>query len=227
MMCLMQAGTLQIINIAALGILGAASVLAQDPRVPIENESVRVLKVLEEPRHKTKLHEHKLNRVMIYLDAGKQTIDYEGGKKTVLNFKAAQVLWSPLAGMHVAEVVSDNNVGIVEVELKKPAPSTKPVMSKLDPLKVDPKHYKVEFDNDQVRVVRVKIGPHESTPIHEHTMNRVVTYITDQDFKITSSDGKVTNTQHKAGEVSWGMPGTHKEENLSDKPFEIIMVELK
>ena len=30
-----------------------------------------------------------------------------------------------------------------------------------DPVEVDPKHYTVEFENDRVRVLRVKFGPHE------------------------------------------------------------------
>jgi hypothetical protein len=28
-----------------------------------------------------------------------------------------------------------------------------------DPLQVDPKHYAIEFENDRVRVLRVKYGP--------------------------------------------------------------------
>ena len=40
----------------------------------------------------------------------------------------------------------------------------------MDPLKIDSKHYKLEFENDQVRVFRVHIGPHESTPMHEHQL---------------------------------------------------------
>jgi hypothetical protein len=39
-----------------------------------------------------------------------------------------------------------------------------------DPVKADPnpKHYKVEFENEQVRVLRVHLGPKESSPMHEH-----------------------------------------------------------
>jgi hypothetical protein len=76
-------------------------------------------------------------------------------------------------------------------------------------------------------VFRVKIGAHESTPLHEHAVNRVVTYITDQTFRITSSDGKVDMPVHKAGDVSWGTPVQHTEENLSDKPFEAVVTEFK
>ena len=34
-------------------------------------------------------------------------------------------------------------------------------MTKLDPVAVDTKHYKVEFENEHVRVLRVHYGPHE------------------------------------------------------------------
>jgi len=64
-------------------------------------------------------------------------------------------------------------------------------------------------------------------PMHEHSLNRVVVYITDQNFRVTTPDGKAETVQHKAGDVSWGGPTKHKEENLSDKPFEVLVVELK
>ncbi|MFQ5845458.1 MAG: hypothetical protein ACE5JG_10785, partial [Planctomycetota bacterium] len=37
-----------------------------------------------------------------------------------------------------------------------------------DPVTVDPKHYKLEFENDQVRVLRISYGPHEKSVMHEH-----------------------------------------------------------
>src|SRR6185369_2471674 len=91
---------------------------------------------------------------------------------------------------HMSRIVSMSPVNIVEIEIKKAGDQEIPV-SPLDPAKVDPKHYVVEFENPQVRLLRVKIGPHESTPLHKHSVNRVVTYLTDQDFKVTSEDGKV------------------------------------
>ena len=76
--------------------------------------------------------------------------------------------------------------------LKKPTGGQQ-ASGPLDPVKVDPKHYRVEFENDQVRVVRVKIGPGETAPKHEHKLNRVVVYLSDQDFRVTNADGKVEN----------------------------------
>ena len=39
------------------------------------------------------------------------------------------------------------------------APKTKRALA--DPAKVDSKHYKVEFENDKVRVLRINYGAHE------------------------------------------------------------------
>src|SRR2546422_5729557 len=37
-----------------------------------------------------------------------------------------------------------------------------------DAVKVDPKHYKVELENDRVRVVRITYGPREKSVMHGH-----------------------------------------------------------
>jgi quercetin dioxygenase-like cupin family protein len=210
----------------SITILFAATVAfsAETVKTPIDNDQVKVLNVVVQPHEKTRLHQHKVNRVMIYLQAGRQDFDYADGEKSVLKFKAGEMKWSPAGGIHIAEITSDNPVNIIEVELKKPGAAA--LTSALDPVKVDPKHYKVELENDQVRVLRVKIGPHQSTPLHEHSLNRVLAYITDQNFRVTT-DGKAETVQHKAREVSWGTPTKHKEENMSDSPFEVVVVELK
>ena len=36
-----------------------------------------------------------------------------------------------------------------------------------DPVKADPEHYKVDFENDRVRVLRVRFGPHEKSIMQE------------------------------------------------------------
>jgi quercetin dioxygenase-like cupin family protein len=215
------------VRLLALFVAAEAGLFAQAPQTPLENDQVRVIQVTDQPHAKTSPHEHKLNRVMIYLTPGRQEITPQGGKTAVLQFKAGDVKWSPASGMHVSEVTSSAPVGIVEVEIKKEGDPGKTAQTALDPLKVDPKDYKLEFENSQVRVVRVKFGPHHAVPLHEHLLNRVVIYLTDQNGRMTTPDGKVDTAQHKAGEVSWGSPAKHKEENLNDKAFEAVVVELK
>src|SRR5579862_9729854 len=127
----------------------AAAIPAQTTAPPLENDQVRVVYATEKPHVKGRMHQHKVNRVMIYLQAGSQEFTYEDGKKSVLNFAAGEVKWSPAGGMHSPELITANPAHLVEVELKKPGEG-KSATAPLDPLKVDPKHYKLEFENDQV-----------------------------------------------------------------------------
>ena len=95
-----------------------------------------------------------------------------------------------------------------------------------DTVKVSPNDYKVEIENDWVRVLRVKWGPHERTPMQEHLAS-VVVYLTDCHQRITGADGKAQEVRRKAGEVSYTDAVKHAEENLSDQPSEAAVVELK
>ncbi|HKD07358.1 MAG TPA: hypothetical protein VKB79_15755 [Bryobacteraceae bacterium] len=195
-------------------------------KTPINNDDVRVLDVIVQPHEKTSLHEHKFNRVMIYRTAGSQDFQYESGKRNTLTFAENEVKWSPIEGKHIAAVATEKPVNIVEIELKKPG-AGKAVTTAIDPLKVDKKHYHLEFENDQVRVFRVKIGPGESTPMHEHQLKRINVYLTDAKVRVTNADGKVDMTPHKAGEILEGGPAKHSEQNTGDKPVEVLVTELK
>lgn len=158
------------------------------------------------------MHEHKTNRVQIYLDSGATTLTRPDGKVDRIEYKAGDVRWSPAGGLHISENITDHPVRIVEIELKnKPQPHK---VSDLDPLKVDSKHYKLEFENDQVRVMRIRYGPKEKGPVHQHTMDRVVVYLNDQ-------------RNGKAGQFRMGTLATHSEENTFDQAEERIAVDLK
>ncbi len=95
-----------------------------------------------------------------------------------------------------------------------------------DPVKVDPKHYKVEFENDQVRVLRINYGPGEKSVMHEHPAG-VAVFLTDGHVKFTLPDGKSQEQSPKAGTAISTVAGRHLPENVGDKPFELILVELK
>ena len=95
-----------------------------------------------------------------------------------------------------------------------------------DPVKVDPKHYKVEFENAQVRVLRIKYGPHEKSIMHRHP-NAVAIFVTDSTTTFTFPKGEPQQTTNKAGETRWTPAGLHLPENTGDQPMEVILVELK
>src|SRR6267378_6431054 len=81
-----------------------------------------------------------------------------------------------------------------------------------DPVKVDAKHYKVEFENDQVRVVRITYGPHEKSVMHQHP-GSVAVFLTDGQARFTLPDGKTQDAPIKAGATQWEAAGKHLPEN--------------
>jgi len=95
-----------------------------------------------------------------------------------------------------------------------------------DPIKVDSTHYKVEFENDQVRVLRITYGVGEKSVMHEHP-NAVAVFLTDVQGQFTFADGKTQAMTTKDGQTLWTPAGKHLPANTGDKPFSLILVELK
>jgi quercetin dioxygenase-like cupin family protein len=95
-----------------------------------------------------------------------------------------------------------------------------------DAVKVDPKHYKVESENAQVRVLRITYAPGEKSVMHEHPA-AVAVFITDAHVKFTMADGKTEESTQKAGSTMMTEAGKHIPENIGTAPFEVILVELK
>jgi quercetin dioxygenase-like cupin family protein len=215
----------------ALWAATAALLIAQSSRtnpVVIENEHVRVLKVIDPPHRKGQLHEHAMNRVMIYLNEGHIVLNYEDGKTDDQKVKAGEVRWSQAGGKHTSENVGPGPVEIVEIELKsKPGGESKPITGALDPVKVHPANYTILFENDQVRAVRARLDPHMKVRQHAHTVNRVQVFLTDFLVKVTAADGTVSEINRKAGDTAFAGPATHEEENLLAAPGEVVLVELK
>ncbi len=85
---------------------------------------------------------------------------------------------------------------------------------------------RVEIDNQRVIVRRNIHPPHGVTPMHSHHAG-VVVYLTDLRELSTKPDGSSRIVSHKAGDVAWAEAREHKLQNLSDKPSEVIEIELK
>ena len=95
-----------------------------------------------------------------------------------------------------------------------------------DPAQVDARHYKVTFENDQVRILRITYGAHEKSVMHEHP-NSIAVFLVDGRIKFTRPDGQSEERDVKAGQSVWNPAGKHLPENLGDKPFEVVLIEMK
>lgn len=91
---------------------------------------------------------------------------------------------------------------------------------------VAPKNTKVLVDNAQVRVIEVNVKPGETIGMHSHP-GSVVYFVTSGKTKTTLADGKVTETEHKAGEATWSEPVTHSNENVGTTAAKVVVVEVK
>lgn len=84
---------------------------------------------------------------------------------------------------------------------------------------------KVEFENDQIKVIRGFLAPHQKTAVHSHPYRFGVT-LTKNDLMITS-DGKTVPSKKNAQEIFWSEPVTHQVENVSTERMQNIEIEFK
>jgi len=95
-----------------------------------------------------------------------------------------------------------------------------------DPAMVDSKHYKVEFENEQVRVLRISYGPGEESVMHYHP-DAVAVMLTGGTTEMTDIVGSTAMVVSKAGEATWTPAGKHLPKNTGAEGIEVILVELK
>ena len=69
-----------------------------------------------------------------------------------------------------------------------------PILRAQDAVKVDPKHYSVVSENDQVRILKVHYGPHEKSVMHSHPAT-VAVFLTASSSRPAMATGHTEQTQ--------------------------------
>jgi len=100
------------------------------------------------------------------------------------------------------------------------------VLRAQDPVKVDAKHYKVVFENDEVRVLRIHYAPGEKSVMHAHP-DAVAVFLGDSTTTMTTPDGKSQVMMSKAQDAMFTPAGQHLPDNTGKTPVDLILVELK
>jgi len=95
-----------------------------------------------------------------------------------------------------------------------------------DAVEADPAHYSVEFENDRVRIIRIKYGPGEKSVMHTHGPN-VSVNLSAGTVRMNAPDGTHQDVPSEIGVAQWSDAEEHLPENLGDGPLEVILVELK
>jgi quercetin dioxygenase-like cupin family protein len=182
------------------------------------------------------MHQHPVpGSVIVFLTDRHNRLTSPDDARQELRNRAGDPMWSP-ASTHRSENLNDAPFEAVQIEPRLPTAgpangTTAPPApaGKLDATVVDPQHYHVELDNEYVRVIRVSIGPHEKLRIHTHPdTGAVLVHLTDQNMRLTLSDGTIRDSRYAAKQVRWVEPGiAHQDENLSGTPLKFIRIELK
>ena len=82
----------------------------------------------------------------------------------------------------------------------------------------------VEFENESIVVVRIRMAPHEKTPMHDITTARLVVWLTDAHLRDTHPDGSTNETHRRAGEIDWVGVQRHAGENLAHESLEFLAI---
>jgi hypothetical protein len=105
-----------------------------------------------------------------------------------------------------------------------------------DPLKVAPEAYKLQFENEWVKVTRVHYGPRARVPLHDHSRRPAAyVYLNDSgpiNFSHAGWEHPVlTRPATKAGSFrlspTTAVGETHEVENPSDTPSDFLRIEFK
>lgn len=208
--------------------------LVADPQhytLEVENKWVRAIRERMAPNEKMPMHQHPgPGSVIIFLTDRHNRLTSPEGVSQELRNRAGDLMWSAPSA-HRSENLTSNPFEAVQIEPRRPAGQASPIFDtgKLDATVVDPEHYKVEFENEYVRVLRVSIGPHEKLHLHTHpNTGAILVHLTDQNMRLTMADGTVRNSRYAAKQVRWVEPGVaHQDENMSDAPLRFIRIELK
>lgn len=221
----------------------AKTVSSQDPYViapkaykrEFENERVRVSRVRYEAREIIELHEHpKLPVVFIYLSDGGPIRFVHSGKQNFITtrppVKAGGFrLGRPSDEAHRVESLSDQPSDFIRVELKDlkiddnfrgrypPSPNQTAENSE-----------KVEFENAQLRVVRVTCAARGACALNAQKSAYLLVALDSAELKTAVNDEALANLKWDSGQTRWLEAGERlRVENAGNAPIRFLRIEPK
>jgi hypothetical protein len=215
---------LKVLQLGAALAIPAAPMSAQDAKVEIDNAWVRAIRESDAPQSTTPLMSHPAS-VVVYLTPAHDRLISADGRKRDVRRKSGEVAYFE-AGKYARKNMSGGTVRSIVVELKDAGPAPDTPRITMDPVKLDPKHHLVPFENARVRVLHTILEPHLKSPLHEHP-HYVVVYTTELHTTQTLPDGRVVDNPRKPGDVAWRDALKHITENIGEHRAEEIQIELK
>ena len=193
--------------------------------IEFENDHVRVLRITYAAGDESGLHSHP-NGVLVSLSDASAALTLEDGTEREDNFTTGETIWAP-AETHSGKATTD--LELILIELKGSAGEIEVAPEEasgesMDPTEVASDHYKAEFENDHVRVLRITYAAGDEAGLHSHP-NGVLVSLSDASAALTLEDGTEREDNFTAGETIWAPAETHRGTATTD--LELILIELK
>ncbi len=99
-------------------------------------------------------------------------------------------------------------------------------LARRDPVKLDPRHFRVDFENERVRAIRLTLKADEAVPMHDD-VDAVAVCIQECHLRFTRPDGHTQDVHMESGETRWLYGDTHSARNLNTNPMEMLFIEEK
>ena len=201
-----------------------ADAVTADPArysVLFENDVARLIRVKYPRGAKSVMHSHPAGCAIFYKDSRFKMTTPSGESQTLEN-RAGDVSCSD-AYSHLPENVGgDTELVLFHLKNRKTFDHLQtgrslviPSQPKVpDPIDVDPAHYSVQFENDVVRLTRIKVPGGVNTPMHAHSAYCIV-------------EIRDMETGVKAGDASCGDAMAHASQNTAKTLNEAITIEFK
>jgi beta-alanine degradation protein BauB len=100
-----------------------------------------------------------------------------------------------------------------------------PAMAK-EAAQVAPHVYKVLFENEQVRLLDVRMKPGDKSDQHSHP-NYLLYALTGGKVKLTDASGQSAEVDIQAGDTMWREAEEHSAQNVGATELQALFVELK
>jgi hypothetical protein len=192
-----------------------------------QNDLIRLFRVLIPPGSATLWHEHNFDYVVTAVNGTKVQVELPGNPQaTEGTMITNSVSYVNYAGKHFVHRVSNkgdtlNHQLAFEILLPKPGSFASSDRSPAS-------QYKMETDNDRIRVWRLKLAPGEIADSIDQRAPTLRAILSGERLLETDSNGEVKEIPVKSGDFAW-LPGpaSRSVTNAGSTPLELVEVELK
>lgn len=92
--------------------------------------------------------------------------------------------------------------------------------------RIAPSQYKVTFENEQLRCLRLTLKADEAVPMHD-AADAFAICLQECHVRLMGLDGHAQDVHMEAGETRWIYGGKRSERNLNTHPMEMLLIEAK